>query len=357
MRADQAYDELMRRVREESAPHHGRGAARVGRGDLHAARRGREPERAARARGRAAARARHRPAARRAARGRRGLRAAGRSRRARRGQRARAPAGVRPVRPAAPEAGRGGGPHDRAGPEGLGRRPRRRGLRALPAVARADRRRSSGTRPSAWGTTGSATTRCWRTTSRGFGAPWRRRLFDALKRRAGAAARPHRRRAPPAGPVGAPPALPARPAAALRRDRGGRRRLRLRPRTHGPRRPSLLHRHRLGRLPDHRALRRPRLRRRPVHHPARGRPRAVRAGPGAGALRHAVRRDGVGRHGRVAGPVLGESGGAGPQLLGALLPPCARALPREPGRRAAGRVPLRGEPRGALAASGCRRTR
>ena len=72
--------------------------------------------------------------------------------------------------------------------------------------------------------------------------PPERRGGPAVRRpqaRAGAAARPHRRRAPRARPLRPAAALPARPPAPLRRDGGRRRRLRFRPRPHGPRRPSV----------------------------------------------------------------------------------------------------------------------
>ena len=52
-----------------------------------------------------------------------------------------------------------------------------------------------------------------------------------------------------------------------------------------------------------------------------------------GALRHTARRDGVGRHGRGTGAILGEPGRARPPVLGSLLSPGARSLSREPRRR------------------------
>ena len=118
-------------------------------------------------------------------------------------------------------------------------------------------------------------------------------------------------RAAPAGRGGPAPPLPARPPAPLRRGGRGA--------PWGSTSPaggwiSAVHPSCTGLGPGDcritRALRRPRLRRRPVHHPPRGRPRAVRAGPRPRALRHAAGRGGVGRHGRGAGPVLGEPGGA-----------------------------------------------
>ena len=175
---------------------------------------------------------------------------------------------------------------------------------------------SSGPRPSAWGTRTSRTTRCSRTTSRASGA----RSSPGCSTPSGASWSPLADRiagAPaPARLGGAAPALPARPPAPLRRGGRGRRGLRLRPRPHGPRRPPVVHRPRPRRLPHHAALRRPRLRRRTVHHSPRGRPRPVRAGPRPRALRHAAGRGRVGRHGRGAGPVLGEPGRAGTAASG-----------------------------------------
>ena len=95
-------------------------------------------------------------------------------------------------------------------------------------------------------------------------------------------------------------------------------RLRLQPRAPGSRRPSLLHQPGPRRLPDRAAIRPARLRRRRAHRAPRGGTRALRAGARSGALRHADGRGGIGRHGRGAGPAVGEPGGPEPRVLGAL---------------------------------------
>ena len=180
---------------------------------------------------------------------------------ARGGERPRAPAGVRPVRAPATHAGRGRGPHHRPGAEGMGGGARRVGLRAVPAVARADRRPQARR-----GRVRRVDRRAVRRAAGGLRARAPERGGGPAVRgpppRAGAARGADRRRAAPAGPGGPPPPLPARPAAPLRRERGRGGGLRLRARPAGPRRASLLHRDRRRRLPDHAPVRRPRLRRR-----------------------------------------------------------------------------------------------
>ena len=132
---------------------------------------------------------------------RRGLRPARRSRRARRRQRPRRSGGsttgssgcrgrwsrTSPARPRWPR---------RPGPS----RARRGRLRALPSLARADRRAQAGRGRvrGVWRT--SRTTRCSRTTSPGLRSAVVGRLFEALRPRAGAARRADRRRAR-AGPT------------------------------------------------------------------------------------------------------------------------------------------------------------
>ena len=191
------------------------------------------------------------------------------------------------------------------------------------------------------------------TSERGGGAAVRRPRAGA-----GAAARPHRRRAPPARPVRAPTALPARPAAPLRGDAWRR----PSDSTSGgaawtsasiPRAP-----------PSARATAGSASASTTATSPAACSPSSTRSAtgctsrawtPSTTALRSARRRRSAWtRRRRGSGRT---AVGREPRILGALLSPCARALPREPGRRAAGRVPLRGEPRDAVAASGCRRTR
>ena len=215
---------------------------------------------------------------------------------------------------------------------------------------------SSGPRPSAWGTRTSRTTRCSRTTSPGSGARSSARLFDALRPRAGAA---RRARSPARGA-----SRTRRCCAATSRATASAASARRSPRAVG-------FDFAAGAWIS------------AVH------PSCTAMGPGdcritlrfddrdfAGGLftiLHEVGHGlyeqgldpehygtpmgevGVGRHGRVAGPVLGEPGRAGPAVLGALLSPRARALPREPGRRAARGVPLRDQPGGAVAHPGPRR--
>ena len=185
------------------------------------------------------------------------------------------------------------------------------------------------------------------------------RLFDALRRElvplagriAGAPA--------PAGRVGAAPPFPARPPAPLRRDASpprsgfdfgrGRMDLGVHPSCTGIGR---------GRLPDRASgstsATSPAALFTILHEVGHG---LYEQGLDPGALRHAAGRGGLGGHGRGAGAALGEPGRPRPAVLGALLPPGARALSREPGRRAAGRVPLRGQPGGAVADPGARPTR
>ena len=188
---------------------------------------------------------------------------------------------------------------------------RRRGrLRALPPLARADRRAQAGRGRVRGVCATSRTTRCSRTTSRASGArsspgcsrrsgrSWSRWPSGSPARRAG----PTRRCCAAHFPRDRQRRFGEAVAAAVGFD-FGRGRL-------DPGGPPVLHRHRPRRLPHHAAVRRPRLRRRPVHHPPRGRPRPLRAGPRPRALRHADGRGGVGRDGRVAGPLLGEPGRA-----------------------------------------------
>ena len=273
----------------------------------------------------------------------------------RRGQRPIAPAGVRPVRPAAAETGRGGGPDHHAGAEGLGGRARRRRLPAVPAVARADRGAQAG-RGGVRGVRGRALRRAAgglraRTAERGRGPAVR-----CPQARAGAAARPHRRRAAPAGSLGAAPALPARPPAALRRDRGDRGRLRFRPRTDGSRRPPVLHRRSGGATAGSTCASTS------ATSPADCSPSSTRWATGCTSR---------GCEPEHYGTPLGETASVGMDEAQArfwenrvgrdrrfwehFYPQARGALPREPGRRPAGRVSFRGEPRGAVADPGAGR--
>ena len=243
----------------------------------------------------------------------------------RRGERSRAAAELRSPGPAAASTGRGAGADDLAGPAGMGRRAVGQRFRPVSSLAGKDHpsqaRRSS--LPGRVASASGASAPGGQTPAlptpvvmlrRQFGLrPLARRiragansaelaiLFQALQRELvplvaaiteaarrkaaevsgrGSVVRSWRRGDPQA-------ALSARPPEDLRRDggRGGRLRLRARPaRRDGP--PVLLG-HWTGRLPDHDPLRRAPFQRRVFRHPARGRPRPLRAGAGPRALRNA----------------------------------------------------------------------
>ena len=188
-----------------------------------------------------------------------------------------------------------------------------------------------------------------RTPERGRAAGCSRRsgreLVPLAARIAGAPRRP--------GRGGAAPPLPARPPAPLRRGGRRRRRLRLRPRPHGPRRPPLLHRHRA------RATAGSPCGSTTATSPAACSPSSTRSATGCTsrastrsttARRWARRRRSAWTRRRPGSGRTGSAGTAG--FWEHFYPQRARALPREPGRRPARRVPLRGEPGGAVADPG-----
>ena len=93
------------------------------------------------------------------------------------------------------------------------------------------------------------------------------------------------------------------------------------------------------------------LQRRLFRHLARGRPRDLRAGAPARAVRPAAGRSDFAGHPRVAVADVGEHGRPQPRLLGAFLPRGAAAVSRRAGRRGPGRLLLRAERRAAVADS------
>src|SRR3954470_18126948 len=119
-------------------------------------------------------------------------------------------------------------------------------------------------------------------------AALRRELVPLAARLASAPPRPDPA-APPPRSVRAPPGCCGRSPAEVRGDGRGRGRFRLPAGAHGSWRSPLLHRGGRGRLPDRGALRAARLRRRAADHPPRGRARPLRAGARPQALRQPSR--------------------------------------------------------------------
>ena len=234
--------------------------------------------------------------------------------------------------------------------------PRRRGLRAASVPGWSGSSRSSAPRPSALGYADEPYDALLEDYEPGLRSAVVGRLFEALRRELVPLADAHRRR-PGAGRVRGPaPPLPASTASAASAKRwpapwastsaAAAWTSAATPPAAASARATAASRSRFDDRDFAGGL---------LHHPARGRARPLRAGPRSRALRHAAGRGRLGRHGRGAGAALGEPGRPEPALLGPLLSPRPRALPRRPGRRPARRVPLRRQPGGAVAHPGAGR--
>ena len=170
---------------------------------------------------------------------------------------------------------------DDAGPAGLAGGPRGQRLRRLPALAGEDRR------PQAPGGRGRRlqgdvpTTPCSTSTSRAPPPPRSRSVFADLRDGAGAAGRrPSPARARSRAHDILEREYPVERQQVFGAGGGGGDRLRLRRRPARRDDAPVLQRHRPRRLPHHHALQPAPLQRGVLRHPARGRPRHLRAGPG-----------------------------------------------------------------------------